>query len=56
VFKYVKRYEKKQVSSISVDDKEKYMIKLIDKCNMSEDVKTKHIDNIKEMLLAKSNG
>jgi hypothetical protein len=54
--KYVKRYEKKQVSSISVDDKEKYMIKLIDKCNMSEEVKIKHIENIKEMVLAKSNG
>jgi hypothetical protein len=52
--KYVKRYEKKQVSSITVENKEKYMIKLIDRCNMSDEVKAKHIDNIKLMLIAKN--
>ena len=52
--KYVKRYEKKQVSSISIENKEKYMSKLIDRCNMSEEVKIKHINNINKLSVAQS--
>lgn len=48
--KFVKRFEKTAVNLISPDDKEEYLVKLIEKCNMSAEVKAKHIENIKEFV------
>jgi hypothetical protein len=52
--KFIKKYEKTNPSLISLDDKENYLVKLIEKCNMTEEVKAKHIQGIKELLANKS--
>jgi hypothetical protein len=48
--KYVKNYEKKADLKISEKTKEQYLITLLDKCNMSDEVKLKHIEEVKELI------
>ncbi|XMB72824.1 nuclease-related domain-containing protein [Mycoplasmatota bacterium WC30] len=47
--KFIRKYEKKNPSLISNIQKENYLVKLLKKCNMSEDVKIKHINQVKEL-------
>ncbi len=48
--KFIKRNEKKGIDLLSIELQEEYLVKLLDKCNMSEDVKIKHILNVKEHI------
>jgi len=48
--KFVKNNERKGNNLISVQSKEKYLIDLLKKCNMSEEVKLKHIEDVKELI------
>ena len=41
--------EKKNPLLISDIQKEAYLIKLLEKCNMPEEVKVKHINEVKEL-------
>ena len=47
--RFIRNHEKK--SELKVDKKHKveYLIRLLDKCNMSEEIKQKHISDVKEL-------
>jgi len=45
--KFVKKYEKSSNNVLTDSEKEAYLIRLLDKCNMPVDVKEKHISDIK---------
>ena len=48
-FRFIKNCEKYNPSVISHMQREAYLIRLLEKCNMSEDVRAKHIDDVKEL-------
>lgn len=45
--KFIKKNEKKGLPLVSQEQKELYLIKLLDKCHMSDEVKLKHIEEVK---------
>lgn len=45
--KYVKRSEKKEINRLSLKEKQDYIVRLINRCNMSEEIKQKHISDVK---------
>lgn len=47
--RYIKRYEAKQKDLISEQQKEEYLVKLLGKCNMPDEVKQKHIEEVKKL-------
>ncbi len=47
--KFVRRNEKNSDNVFSTDENKEFLIKLFDKCNMSEDVKNKHIEDVKRL-------
>lgn len=46
--RFIKKNEKKNKDILSIELKEDYLIKLLSKCNMDEEVKLRHIKNVKE--------
>ena len=52
--KFVKKHEKSKNARINLESKETYLVKLIEKCNMTNDVKQKHIDSINQMIMNKN--
>jgi hypothetical protein len=48
--KYVKNYEKKADIKISENTKEEYLVALLNRCNMSDEVKLKHIEEVKNLV------
>jgi hypothetical protein len=48
--KYVKNYEKKADVKISENTKEEYLVALLNRCNMSDEVKLKHIEEVKNLI------
>lgn len=47
--KFIKNIEKKNQSIIEDKNKEQYLIKLLDKCHMPEEVRIKHIQQVKAL-------
>ncbi|MDA3931534.1 MAG: nuclease-related domain-containing protein [Tenericutes bacterium] len=47
--RFVKRNEKKGLLVITSEQKEAYLLKLLDKCHMSDEVKEKHIQDVVEL-------
>lgn len=47
--RFIIRTERKSESIITKDEKEDYLIKLLDRCHMSEKVKQKHIKDVVEL-------
>jgi len=47
--KFVKAREKRNINILSNEQIKVFLIKLLDKCNMPEEVKTKHIIEVKEL-------
>lgn len=48
--KFIKKNERKSNNLISEKSKEKYLINLLEKCNMSDEIKLKHIEDVKELI------
>jgi len=53
--RFVRKNEKKKESLISSDDKTDYLIRLLERSNMSKEVKTKHIEEVKLLQEKKRN-
>jgi len=47
--KFIKKYEKKSSKIITSEQQKTFLIQLLEKCNMSEEVKLKHIEDVKEL-------
>ncbi|MFA7725622.1 MAG: nuclease-related domain-containing protein [Candidatus Izemoplasmatales bacterium] len=47
--KFVKKNEKKGMDILSLQQKQDFVIRLLDRCNMSEEIKQKHIDDVKAL-------
>ncbi|MEC9484823.1 MAG: nuclease-related domain-containing protein [Candidatus Izemoplasma sp.] len=48
--KFVKNKERRDIDILTIDMKEAYLIDLVKQCNMPEDVKIKHIEQVKALV------
>jgi hypothetical protein len=47
--KFIKKHEKTKEERFSFQQMEGYLVQLLEKCNMSEEVKQKHMEEVKEL-------